>query len=80
MLMTMVCMNLTKFLKYTLTHDLILDIHSYLPIDVLEWVNQTLVQNNLYIPDEWSNDLEQIYILLVAKIKAHNACGNRNPT
>ena len=51
-----------------------------MPIDVLEWVNQTIVQNNLYIPDKWSNDLEQIYILLVAKIKAHNACGNRNPT
>ena len=24
--------------------------------------------------------MEQIYILLVAIIKAHNACGNRNPT
>ena len=63
-----------------LTHDLILDIHLYLPIDVRECVNQTLAHNNLYIPDKWSNDLEQIYIPLVAKIKAYNACDNRNPT
>ena len=55
-------------------------IHSYLPIDVLEWVNQTLVHNNLCVPDKWSNDLQQIYILLVAQIKAQNICGNRNPT
>ena len=51
-----------------------------MPIDALEWVNQKLVENNLCVPDKWSNDLEQIYIIFVAQIKAHNICGNRNPT
>ena len=46
----------------------------------LEWVNQTLADNNHYIPNACSNDLEQIYILLVSKIKAHSEYGNRHPT
>ena len=73
MLMTMVCIHLRIcFIQMALNH-FILDIHSYLPQDVLEWVNKTLADNNLCIPNAWSNDLEEIYILLVSKIKAHNA-------
>ena len=77
--MTMVSINLIIFLLQKTNNNFILDLHSYLPTDVLEWVNQTLTENNLCIPDTQNNDLEQIYILLVSKIKAHNAYGNRNP-
>ena len=80
MLMTMVCIHLRIFLIQMALNHFILDIHSYLPQDVLEWINKTLADNNLCILNACSNDLEQIYILLVSKIKAHNAYGNRHPT
>ena len=80
MLMTMVSIHLLIFLIHMALNNFILDIHSYLPQDVLEWVNQTLADNNLCIPNACSNDLEQIYILLVSKIKAHNEYGNQHAT
>ena len=76
----MVSIYLLIFSIQMALNNFILDIHSYLPQDVLELVNQTLANNNLCIPNAWSNDLQQIYILLVSKIKAHNEYGNRHPT
>ena len=80
MLMTIVHIHLLIFLIKMSRNNFILDIHSYLPQEVLEWVNKTFAGNNLCIPSAWSNDLEQIYILLVLKIKAHNEYGNRHST
>ena len=76
----MVRIHLLIFLIQMALNNFILDIHSYLPQDVLECVNKTLANNNLCIPNAWSNDLEPIYILLVSKIKAHNEYCNRHPT
>ena len=80
MLMTMVSIYLIIFQPQKTINNFMLDLHSYLPTDVLEWVNRTLAENNLCIPDTFKYDLEQIYILLVSKIKAYNAYGNQNPT
>ena len=71
--MTMVSINLIIFLPQKTINNFMLDLHSYLLTDVLEWVNQTLAENNLCIPVTWNNDLEQIYILLVSdSLNNHN--------
>ena len=78
--MTMVNIHHFIFFIQIAINNFKLNIHSYLPQNVLEWINQTFVKINVYIPNVWSNNLEQVYILLVSRIKAHNEYGNRHPT
>jgi len=56
-----------------------IDLDSYLPSAVLEWVVAVLQKHDLQLPTSWNDEHEKSYDILRMEVENHCAAGNSDP-